>query len=221
MNRLLAALILFPGFAWAQSAPPDSTTSVTTAAVEASDKFGSPCPYPDAALRAGLNGSTFVSYRVTPDGRVVEVTAIGGSHNADLDRAAQQCVSQWRVAPDNNDVTASVGIHRATIAWKIPPAAESTVARPAGYFTLGMPHDCNAWYPPVAIRKKISGTVTVQFLITTDGAVKDPKVIRSSGNDALDDSALRCVPHWRYLPAKQNGQPVEINWQATIKFGAP
>jgi TonB family protein len=222
MKILVATLLLFPMMAWAQTLPSESSAQAA-APIEASVKFGSPCPYPDTALRAGLNGATFVSYRVTPDGRVIEVTAIGGSHNADLDSAAQQCMSQWRVAPDDKEAAATIGTHRAKIVWSVPApiTADATVTRPAGHFSLGVPHDCTAWYPPEAVKKKISGSVMVQFAVTTEGAVKDPQVVRSSGNDDLDGAALSCVLTWQYIPAKQNDQPVAATLRAIVHFVTP
>jgi len=78
------------------------------------------------------------------------------------------------------------------------------------------PHVC----PPPPEAQGKAGIVTVALTITAKGTVKDPAVLDSSGDGALDAAALACVREWRYKPASRNGRPVDSPWRAGIRFGA-
>ena len=54
-------------------------------------------------------------------------------------------------------------------------------------------------YPDLAKRNNISGSARVELLITTDGRVKDVKVL--GGNPVLVDAVIAAVMKWRYEPA--------------------
>lgn len=64
------------------------------------------------------------------------------------------------------------------------------------------------------------GTVYVRFIITTDGAITNPDVVKGLGSEC-DNEALRLVkamPAWK--PARQNGKPVKNQFILPIKFKA-
>src|SRR6476620_3769296 len=66
----------------------------------------------------------------------------------------------------------------------------------------------NFKYPKAAIRKRIQGTVIVQFIVDKQGKVTDAQVIQSV-HSLLDKEALRLIkesPNWK--PAIQDGRPV-------------
>jgi protein TonB len=67
-------------------------------------------------------------------------------------------------------------------------------------------------YPKEAIRNEWSGRVTIAFLIGADGAVKDAKVVKSSGHDVLDVAARDALSLCRFKPATVDGKPQEA-WQ--------
>jgi protein TonB len=48
-------------------------------------------------------------------------------------------------------------------------------------------------YPEAARRGKKQGTVELRFRLAADGTVETVEVVRSSGDDLLDDSAVRAV----------------------------
>ncbi|MDR1793074.1 MAG: energy transducer TonB [Bacteroidales bacterium] len=78
----------------------------------------------------------------------------------------------------------------------------------------------NLKYPRKALRQKAQGTVTVNFIIETDGSVTNVFVQKSSGNKELDNEAIRVVkmmPKW--LPAVQKGVPVRSGSSLPIRFG--
>lgn len=77
-------------------------------------------------------------------------------------------------------------------------------------------HSVKPKYPKEAKKNHIEGTVRLEALIGTDGAVKKLEVI--SGDPALTDSALEAVKKWRYKPIKIQGEPVEVETEIDVNF---
>ena len=74
-------------------------------------------------------------------------------------------------------------------------------------------------YPEEAYKNDIQGRVALQFTIAKDGKVKNVKVLRSSGNQLLDDEAVRVVsmsPQWE--PGKHNGKKVDVVFTFPVVF---
>ena len=71
-------------------------------------------------------------------------------------------------------------------------------------------HVCGRYYPREALMANAEGVATLTFVVTKDGSVRDLKLVRSSGNSALDDASITCVRNFRYQPATENGHPVEV-----------
>jgi D-alanyl-D-alanine endopeptidase (penicillin-binding protein 7) len=63
-------------------------------------------------------------------------------------------------------------------------------------------------YPHADLASGHEGTVTLSFLVDTNGTVADAKVLRSSGFAGLDKSALTALHQCRFKPAIRHGQPV-------------
>jgi TonB family protein len=72
-------------------------------------------------------------------------------------------------------------------------------------------------YSKEARKKKLEGSVTLDALITTDGAVSDPRVLRSPGL-GLDQKALEAVKKWRLKPCSLNGNPVRCRIVIEVAF---
>jgi D-alanyl-D-alanine endopeptidase (penicillin-binding protein 7) len=68
-------------------------------------------------------------------------------------------------------------------------------------------------YPAADLAAKHEGTVTLQFLIGTDGKVKESKIQKSSGHRELDRSAHEALQKCSFRPALAKGKPVEA-WTA-------
>jgi len=73
-------------------------------------------------------------------------------------------------------------------------------------------------YPEELRRLRIGGTVMLRVLIKADGLVEKVTVERSSGQPALDDSAVAAVEKWRFEPARRAGIPVRIEVRVPITF---
>lgn len=57
-------------------------------------------------------------------------------------------------------------------------------------------------YPVSARNASIEGTVYVKMLVNVSGKVEEAFIVQSSGNTALDDSAIKAVYKWRFSPAR-------------------
>jgi TonB family protein len=72
-------------------------------------------------------------------------------------------------------------------------------------------------YPPIAKAAHITGTVTLEFTITTTGDVADIKV--RSGPAMLQQAAIDAVKQWKYRPLLLNDQPHAVRTTAVLNFG--
>ena len=64
-------------------------------------------------------------------------------------------------------------------------------------------------WPQASLAAKETGTVTLAFLVDSDGSVGDSKVKKSSGHPALDEAAREGIHKCHFVPARTAGQPVK------------
>lgn len=74
-------------------------------------------------------------------------------------------------------------------------------------------------YPPHLEEEGISGEVSVQMHINTQGSVSEVRVL-SATLPAFASSAKLAVAQFRFTPAKRNGQPVESSITQIFRFRA-
>lgn len=96
---------------------------------------------------------------------------------------------------------------------------KDTVLRTAVDFTSHYPGGFKAWTqlfnlnfknPQAAQNNSITGTVYIQFIISKDGKIQSPKVLRGINTDC-DQEALRVVsmmPQWK--PLLKDGNPISV-----------
>lgn len=76
----------------------------------------------------------------------------------------------------------------------------------------------NLKYPSVPTENGVQGRVIVLFKVEADGSLTDVRIGRSV-DPWIDREALRLVkamPKW--IPGKQDGKPVPVNFQVSIVF---
>jgi TonB family protein len=76
-------------------------------------------------------------------------------------------------------------------------------------------------YPELQRRAGVEGRAVLQFIVETDGTVGDLEVIRSSGNDGLDQAALAAVRPSRFEPGRVDGEPVRVRFALPVTFRLP
>jgi protein TonB len=76
----------------------------------------------------------------------------------------------------------------------------------------------NIKYPEEAKELGIQGKVFVTFVVEVDGAITDVRVLRGIGG-GCDEEAIRVVKSMpRWVPGKQRGVPVRVQFNLPIKF---
>lgn len=83
-----------------------------------------------------------------------------------------------------------------------------------GYLLLprarGRTHVCGEFYPADGPAVRPKAGPLMELRVATDGTVHDVKVIKPSGNAALDKAAVTCVRSWLYEPAEFHGKPIDL-----------
>lgn len=103
-----------------------------------------------------------------------------------------------------------------------PPAANSDARKPTRIRIGGnvaaakLTHFVHPVYPPLARQTRISGTVRLHAVISTDGRVQSLETV--SGHPLLIQAALDAVHQWTYQPTLLNGEPVEVDTVIDIVF---
>jgi periplasmic protein TonB len=67
----------------------------------------------------------------------------------------------------------------------------------------------NPYYPPESKRLGEQGRCFVNVTIQADGTTRDVSLARSSGHPRLDEACLRALFPGKFIPATENGIPVE------------
>ncbi|MNQ49580.1 transport protein TonB [compost metagenome] len=73
-------------------------------------------------------------------------------------------------------------------------------------------------YPAQARRRNLQGVVLVEVRLDEKGLLREITLLRSSGVESLDRSALNAVSVWRFRPETLNGQPVPSRVHIPIEF---
>lgn len=71
-------------------------------------------------------------------------------------------------------------------------------------------------YPERALAQRISGSVTIEFVVGTDGETRDVRVVAAEPVGTFDRVAVSAVKRWRYAPV-----PEEVETRTMIRFALP
>ena len=96
---------------------------------------------------------------------------------------------------------------------KIAAAAQVTAQTTPLYYKNPKPA-----YPALARKRNWQGTVVLAIMVLENGTVGQVTIHKSSGHEMLDNSALKTVKTWHFLPGMKNGIPVSMEVQVPILF---
>ena len=72
-------------------------------------------------------------------------------------------------------------------------------------------------YTDDARRKRLSGDVVLEIVVTRDGRVGNISVLRGLGL-GLDQQAIVAVRQWQFAPARRLGEPVDVIVEVAVEF---
>lgn len=73
-------------------------------------------------------------------------------------------------------------------------------------------------YTPSATRNGIQGDVYIEAVVTVNGTVTEPKLIRGLPDDDLNQRALDAILQWTFKPGEKDGKPVAVIALFTVTF---
>ena len=77
-------------------------------------------------------------------------------------------------------------------------------------------------WPNAALREEAQGTVEVELRIGRSGRVRSCRLVRSSGNGALDNRTCSIIrERFEFAPATRNGRPIESRYRTSVRWVLP
>jgi TonB family protein len=76
-------------------------------------------------------------------------------------------------------------------------------------------------FPSKALSQRLSGSVTVEYTVDTNGDPRDVRVVEATPPGVFDKAAVAAVKRWHYDPVLANGAPVEVPVRTSIRFELP
>jgi periplasmic protein TonB len=76
-------------------------------------------------------------------------------------------------------------------------------------------------FPSKALAQRVSGSVTIEYIVDTNGNPRDVRVVEATPPGVFDHAATTAVKHWHYEPVVANGAPVEVPVRTAIRFELP
>jgi periplasmic protein TonB len=73
-------------------------------------------------------------------------------------------------------------------------------------------------YPHLSRRLREQGAVVLEVLILANGKVGEVRIKESSGFKRLDDTAIKAVKNWKYLPARRGGIAIDYWYLQPLEF---
>ena len=184
--------------------------------------LGNNIKYPAIARENGIEGTVYVEFVITKDGSVTNVVAKRKVDGGCTEEALRVIKKMPNWAPGIQEGKPVNVKYTLPIKFKLEDnhitSTNTTASFTGGEVALSEYLANNLKYPKKARKKKIEGTVVVNFIVTMNGKIQGATVTQSLNKDC-DTEALRLVnamPKW--TPATKNGIPIMSTYSLPIKF---
>lgn len=192
-TTLVLHALLLTVFLWPRRAPPPSTPPVPLETQIITEPRVTPAPPPLKTLALVLPTAQIAV--PTPLVSIPDPAAVAAT-----------------VRP--TPTTSAVRAVRATSRARPAPAQPITPPQ----FDAAYLHNPSPWYPFEARRVREQGTVMLEVEVSPRGLALEVLIEHSSGWRLLDEAALSAVERWRFVPARQGGDPVAAWVLVPIQF---
>ena len=129
-----------------------------------------------------------------------------------------QAVTPPAVAPSSTEQAASGG-ETSRAGSSTPPATRQPARQPSGVTTSVTPIRTDPpKYPSAALRRRIEGSVVIEFTVLTDGTTSDIEIVSANPPRVFDREAIRAVSRWTFEPAMVDGTAQTQRIRHTLDF---
>jgi TonB family protein len=141
--------------------------------------------YPVAALQVGAQGTSDLTFKITPQGSVTDVSVLISSGNVDLDNAAVVCARDWQYRPAvQNGVPVEVP-WRARVVWRFEGAGPLMAIANSTFSCIMSDKTSRDEIRQATLR-------TVVRIHFSNGTVGSVAIVASSGFPDLDRRVADC-----------------------------
>ncbi|MEZ5278764.1 MAG: TonB family protein [Opitutaceae bacterium] len=193
--------------------------------------------YPFSKRMEGIEGQVVLQFVIDRSGRVVNPT-VSASTVPEFNEYAVAAARDWRFLPalvegKPIDLEVAYPVTFASEKGSVPAPPNSVFARlnlifdtyyvdgPDGYEKAEF--EVTPIYRQVPLRPEdedgnpIAGRVLLTFTVTTEGQVRDARVVEST-DTRLEMPALTAIKYWQFIPRIREGMAVEGRVQQPITF---
>ena len=176
--------------------------------------------YTEEARKAGVSASVHLRFIVAADGTAQDIKVLRGA-GFGLDERAVAAVSTWRFQPATKGGTPVSNVSQTDIAFRLLlPNREGQSDRLNFTLPVGASR-------PVLIRGMMpenprdgaNASLHVALTVSSDGTPQDVSIVDAT-SPRWADQVLRDVRKWLFLPARVNGQAVEVEGLLEVVVGS-
>jgi TonB family protein len=179
--------------------------------------------YPEAALKAGIEGAVELRAVISSNGKTRELTLVKG--DPVFASPAIQAVRKWRFHPVLVDLkiespledAPTTGEMQADAEFDTPEGHVYRVSKQSGVVAPKIIYQRDPEFSEKARELWEQGTVTISLIVGTDGKPRNLNVECSSALD-LNKNSLEAVKDWRFQPGTKDGKPVMVEVSVNVDF---
>ena len=189
--------------------------------------------WPEIARKNDITGTAVCSFVVNKMGEITNPQILRSAGDPSLDKEALRVLGimpNWTIGKKDGQPVRVFSKLRISVPYQDEKAKSDSdektfiVVENMPQFPGGQPALLNylkenVHYPEAARKARIQGKTICQFIVDKDGSIVNVEVAQSSGNDLLDQEALRVIrkmPRWK--PGSLKGKPVRVKYTIPINF---
>jgi TonB family protein len=170
--------------------------------------------YPEAAIKAKVEGKVVIEATTNIDGDVVEAKVLQG--HPLLGQAAVEAIKQWKYEPYIETGEKKPVQFTMIVNFRLPRESEDKTIVLSAQQSPKLIKRVNPKYPPQALKAGVSGKVVIEATTGKEGDVTDAVVI--DGHQLLNPAALDAVRQWKYEPYLIKGMKKPVKFTVVMNF---
>jgi TonB family protein len=170
--------------------------------------------YPEAAVKAKVEGKVVIEATTNPEGEVVEAKVLQG--HPLLRQAAVEAIKQWKYEPFILAGKKTPVQFTVIVSFSLPAKSEDKPIALSAQQHPKLIKRVDPKYPPEALKAGVSGKVVLEATTSKEGDVTDLVVI--DGHPLLNPAAQDALRQWKYEPYIIKGVKKPVKFTVVMNF---